>query len=177
MLGAGNEGHDRATLADRAGPVRTWLTQFFRRRVRDDADVEDMVQDVFLRIAARDSTDPIHSLNGYLLKTAANVLADRSRRRSTSRAHLHVAFDPELHGEAELDPARILSDKEELQATLAALLSLPERTRSVFLLRRLEGYKVQEIASHLGLSLSAVEKHLVRAVRHLHAEMENRRAP
>ena len=45
-------------LDARAGPVRNGLTRYFGRRVRNSADVEDMVQDVFLRIAARDSTGP-----------------------------------------------------------------------------------------------------------------------
>jgi RNA polymerase sigma-70 factor (ECF subfamily) len=164
-----------ATLAERAGPVRSWLTRFFGRRVRNPADVEDLVQDVFVRIASRDSTDTIEHLDGYVLRTATNVLADRARRRSARRSELHVAFDPDLHGEADLDPSRILSGKEELNDAITALLSLPERTRSVFLLKRLEGHKVQDIASRLGISVSAVEKHLVRAVRHLHDEMEKRR--
>lgn len=164
-------------LAERAGPVRRWLTGFFERRVRNAADVEDMVQDVFLRMAARDRTDPIGQLDGYLLRTASSVLTDRARRASARRAGLHVAFDPELHGEAEFDPARILSGKEELNASIAALLALPERTRTVFLLKRLEGLKVRDIAAQLGLSVSAVEKHLVRAVRHLHAQMDARHGP
>ena len=174
MVGPEDDRAGRASLEERAGPVRTWLTRFFRRKVRDDADVEDMVQDVFLRIASRDSTDTIEHLDGYVLKTALNVLSDRARRRSARRTDFHVAFDPDLHGETEFDPGRILSGKEALNASIAALLCLPERTRSVFLLRRLEGYKVRDIASHLGLSVSAVEKHLVRAVRHLHTEMEKR---
>jgi RNA polymerase sigma factor (sigma-70 family) len=174
MVGANDDNASRRGLAERAGPIRTWLTSFFRRKVRDDADVEDMVQDVFLRIASRDSTDTIEHLDGYVLQTAINVLADRGRRRLARRADLHVTFDTDLHGETELDPGRILSGKEELNATIAALLCLPERTRTVFLLRRMEGYKIRDIASHLGLSVSAVEKQLVRAVRHLQAEMENR---
>jgi RNA polymerase sigma factor (sigma-70 family) len=175
MVRTEDDGAGRASLDERAGPVRGWLTRFFRRKVRDDADVEDLVQDVFLRIASRDSTDTIEHLDGYVLKTAINVLADRARRRSARKTGLHIAFDADLHGEAELDPGRILSGKEELNATIAALLCLPERTRTVFLLRRLEGHRMQDIASRLGISVSAVEKHLVRAVRHLHAEMEKRR--
>ena len=175
MVSTGEDGGSRATLDARAGPVRSWLTSFFRRKVGDNADVEDMVQDVFLRIASRDSTDTIEHLDGYVLKTASNVLTDRLRRRSARRADFHVALNPDAHGEAEFDPGRILSGKEDLHAAVTALLCLPERTRAVFLLRRLEGYRVRDIASHLGLSVSAVEKHLVRAVRHLHAEMEKRR--
>jgi len=165
---------NRSTLAEEVGPVRSWLTRYFRRRVRNAADVEDMVQDVFTRMVARDSTEPVEHLGGYLLKTATSVLADQARRRSTRAGEFHIAFDSELHAEEDIDPERILRGEEDLNAVTAALLSLPERTRSVFILRRLEGQKFRDIASHMGISVSAVEKHMLRAVEHLSRELENR---
>ena len=162
-------------LAREAEPVRHWLTGYFCRRVRDDDEVEDLVQDVFARIVARDRSEPVGHLGGYVLRTAASVLADRSRRRSVRHADLHVALDTDRHGDHDLDPERILSGKEDLHAATAALLCLPERTRTVFILRRLEGQRHGDIARHLGISVSAVEKHMVRATRHLNAEMEKRR--
>ena len=175
MVGAGDDDRvARPSLAERAAPVRTWLTRYFSRKVRDDTDVEDMVQDVFVRIAARDSTEPIEHLHGYVLSVAANVLADSGRHRTSRRTDFHVLFDPDVHGAADFDPARIFSGKQDLQDAVSALLSRPERTRTIFILRRLEGCRLGDIASQLGLSISAVEKHLVRAVRHLSAEMEKR---
>ncbi len=164
-----------SALAREAGPVRRWLTGYFRRRVRDDDEIEDLVQDVFTRIVARDSEEPVGHLGGYVLRTAASVLADRARRRATRQSDQHIALDTDRHGDDELDPERVLSGKEDLHAVTAALLSLPERTRTIFVLRRLEGYRHADIARHLGISVSAVEKHMVRAVRHLGAEMEKRR--
>jgi len=165
----------RLALADEVGPVRSWLTRYFRRRVQNIAEIEDMVQDVFARMVARDSTEPVEHLGGYVLKTASSVFADWVRRRSSHAANLHVSFEPELHGEEEVDPVRILGGKEELQAATLVLLRLPERTRTVFILRRLEGQRFQDIAAHLGISLSAVEKHMVRAIHQLSLEMEKRR--
>lgn len=166
-----------AALAREAEPIRHWLLAYFRRRVRDQDDVEDLVQDVFTRIVARDSSNPVAHLGGYILRTAASVLADRGRRRAVRQADLHIAFDAERHGDADLDPERMLSGKQELHAATAALLSLPERTRTVFVLRRLEGYRHGDIAAHLGISVSAVEKHMVRAIRHLSDQMEQRHDP
>jgi RNA polymerase sigma factor (sigma-70 family) len=166
---------NQSALAAEAGPVRRWLTRYFRRRVRNDVDIEDMVQDVFTRMVARDGAEPIEHLGGYILKTASSVLADQLRFRSARGAGLHVAFDSELHGEEEIDPQRVLVGKEDLHAATAALLGLPERTRTVFVLRRLEGQRYRDIATHLGISVSAVEKHMVRAIDHLSLEMEKRR--
>ena len=164
----------RLTLADEVGPVRSWLTRYFRRRVQNIAEIEDMVQDVFARMVARDSTEPVEHLGGYVLKTASSVFADWVRRRSSHAANLHVSFEPELHGEEEADPERIIGGKEELQAATLVLLRLPERTRTVFILRRLEGQRFQDIAARLGISVSAVEKHMVRAIHQLSLEMEKR---
>lgn len=164
-------------LAREAGPVRLWLMRFFQRRAGDDGEVEDLVQEVFARIVARNSAEPVGNLNGYVLRVAASVLADRGRRRFSRRADDHVAFDADLHGGAEIDPERVLSGKEELHAATGALLSLPERTRTVFILRRLEGWPFSDVARHLGISVSAAEKHMVKAIRHVAAEMEKRHAP
>jgi RNA polymerase sigma-70 factor (ECF subfamily) len=172
MLGSADRGGGRAELARQAEPVRRWLTGYFRRRIRDDSDVEDMVQDVFARIVTRDSVEPIKNLGGYVLKIASSVIADRARRRAVRLADAHVPFDPDFHAGEEIDPERVLGGKEDLNAAVAALLSLPERTRTVFVLRRLEGYSYRDIAAHLGISVSAVEKHLVRALQHLSAERE-----
>ena len=166
-----------AGLSETAGPVRRWLAAYFRRRVRNDVDVDDLIQDVFARLVARDSAAPVQHLAGYLASTAASVLADQMRRRTARRFDDHVPFEPERHGEADFDPERLLTGREDLDAAAAALLALPERTRTVFLLRRLEGYKHQDIGTHLGISVSAVEKHMARAVAHLTLEMEKRRDP
>src|SRR5580658_5508802 len=91
-----------STLAEEAVPVRCWLLRYFRRRIRNDAEVEDMVQEVFARIVARDSSEPVAHLGGYVLKTAFSVLADRSRRRSSQEATFHTGFDSDLHGEDEI---------------------------------------------------------------------------
>jgi RNA polymerase sigma-70 factor (ECF subfamily) len=154
-------------LAREAEPLRRSLTRYFQRRVRETADVEDLVQEVFTRIVARNDARPVGNLGGYVFQTAASVLADRGRRRSSRQADAHQEFDPVHHGDDELDPERVLSGKQSLRAATAALLSLPERTRTIFILHRLEGYKHREIAEQLGISVSAVEKQIIRAVQHL----------
>jgi RNA polymerase sigma-70 factor (ECF subfamily) len=164
------------SIARDAAPVRQWLIAYFQRRIRNRDEIEDLVQEVFARIVSRNSSERIEHLGGYILKTAGSILADRARRRSTRHADSHIAFDPDQHGGADIDPERTLSDKEDLHVATAALLSLPERTRTIFVLRRLEGWRMNDIAAHLGISISAVEKHMLKAMRHLSAEMEKHRA-
>jgi len=158
-------------LAREARPLRQALARYFGRRLRDAHDVDDLVQEVFARVVARDSTTPIGHIGKYLHQTAASVLADYARRRSARRFDSHVPFDPDLHGESDFDPERIVSGREEVASATAALLSLPERTRTIFVLRRLDGVPARDVAGQLGISVSAVEKHMVRAVRYLSSAM------
>lgn len=171
MADAGDESYG-AALARNDGPVRRLLARFFGRRIANADEIEDLVQDTFARVVARDGGEPIDNLGGYLHRTAGAVLIDRARRRKSRRTDAHLAFDPDFHGDADIDPERIVAARQELDAVIAALLSLPERTRTVFLLCRLEGCKQREIAEQLGVSLSTVEKDMVKAIRHLSAQVE-----
>jgi RNA polymerase sigma factor (sigma-70 family) len=67
----------------------------------------------------------------------------------------------------EKSPERVLVVEQELSLVAGALNRMPERTRDVFLLIRVEGLKQAEIAEMLGISVSAVEKHFAKALAHL----------
>jgi len=149
------------------GQLRTSLKRYFRARIKNDGEVEDLVQEVFTRVAARKEGGQVEHLDRYLFQTASSVLADRARNMRAKRADLHVEFDPDHHSATDIDPHRTLSGREDLRAVTSALLVLPARTRTVFVLHRLEGRKYREIAIQLGISVSAVEKHMARAVLHL----------
>lgn len=150
-----------------AATYRPALIQYFRRRTSDQDEIEDLVQDVFLRIAARRSSEVIENVAGYVFQIAASVIADRHRRRAVRHADAHVEFDTERHGDVDFDAVRILVARQSLRKAIAALHTLPERTRTIFVLRRVEGHAYRDIAVQLGISVSAVEKHMVRAVNHL----------
>ncbi len=164
---------DAAARADafarQAAAMRGPLAAYFRRRVRNASEVDDLVQEVFLRLTVRGTPDDTAHASAYIFQTAVSVLADRHRRRTVRCAEEHVALDPELNGEQNFDPARIYAGKQALNAAAAALMTMPERTRTIFLLRRIDGLRHQAIATQLGVSVSAVEKHMVRAVEHLMA--------
>lgn len=150
-----------------APPLRAALSRFFARKGVEPAEIEDCVQDVFLRIVQRGACDHLEQFNGYVFTTAASVLTDRHRRRRARAADSHVPFEPEQHGDADFAADTVLADREALSAATRAILELPERTRQIFVLRRLEQLPYGEIALRLGISISAVEKHMVRAARHL----------
>jgi RNA polymerase sigma-70 factor (ECF subfamily) len=143
------------------------LTRYFRARARRGSDVEDLVQEVFLRLAQRTGEAPVEAQEGYVFAIANSVLADSYRRASRQ---LPAAPEPVVEtrgGAEERSPERILLAQEELAVVERALSELPERTRFVFVLSRYEELSYQEIARRLGVSVSAVEKQMMRALAHL----------
>jgi RNA polymerase sigma-70 factor (ECF subfamily) len=132
-------------------------------------DVEDLLQEVMLRIHQRGDTAPIGNLEGYLFQTAASVLADYGRRRQVRRADAHQAFDEQAHPIEESTPARVLEGREKIGRLMAALQALDEATRDVFVMHRFEEMTYPEIAAALGVSLSTVEKRIMKALRHFAA--------
>ena len=160
-------GEARTALAREAEPLRQSLAGYFRSRVNDGSEVDDLVQEVFARLLSRDSSARVEHLEAYVFQTAGNVLADRGRRRKVRLADAHVAFDQDRHAQSDPGPEGALFARERLRTTAGVLMLLPERTRTVFILHRLEGRRYRDIAAQLGVSVSAVEKHMVRAVQHL----------
>jgi RNA polymerase sigma factor (sigma-70 family) len=156
--------------ARRAQALRGALTRYFARHVSDQSEIDDLIQDVFLRIVKRGGSYRLDNFDGYVFETAASVLTDRFRRRKVRHADQHLSFDPDLHGGVDLGPESVLAGRNALRRTTMVLMDLPERTRTVFVLRRLEGQSYREISLRLVLSVSAAEKHMVRAVRHLLAK-------
>jgi len=152
------------SLATQFGPV---LVQFFERRVRDRHEAEDLTQEVFVRLLRRRRVDEVQNMRGYLFECAANTLNDRLRAdRSRRRTH-HESFDAELHGRKDFPIDHVLIQAETLSRATRALLELPDRMRTIFVLRRFEGMQNEDIAHRLGVSLSLVEKEMARALAHL----------
>lgn len=152
------------TLFERFRPA---LTAYFARRVNRPADAEDLVQDVFLRLTRLPPSTEIRNAEAFIFHTAVNLLRDRARRIKTRREVGELAELPFEPLDEEPGAERVLEAKVELRAVLAALNALSERTRHIFLLRRLEQVKVEDIAAYYGISVSAVEHHITRAQAHL----------
>jgi len=153
----------RDFFARYAGPLR----KYFRSRVRNAQDVEDLVQEVFCRLSERAGLDEVENQEAYLFQTAANLLRDRARRDQTRTAANRDLVEQAKETFEEISPERVLLGKRRIEELTRALMELPERTRVIFLLHRFEDRKYGEIARQLGISVSSVEKHMMDAIRHL----------
>lgn len=141
---------------------------FFLKRTHNHAEAEDLTQETFARVfGGSASASGMHS--GYVFQVAANLLRDRARRHKV-RADGQDALE-QLYGHAVdwLDPEKIAAGRGAIASLMAGLAELPERTRVIFVLYRVENIGKQMIAESFAISPSAVEKHVTRAMKHLMA--------
>lgn len=165
MSGDPNPAPGRHSLGELSRRFRPGLMAFFLRRVGGRAEAEDLTQEVFVRLADMDARH-LQSVEAYLFRMAANLLRDRARRqkvRSDYRDEIAAhAADVETR-----DPLRITASQESLSVLTAALRELPERTRAIFVLYRLENVDKRDICRAFQISASSLERHLARAMAYL----------
>lgn len=148
------------------GLLRPALIKFFSRQLRSSADAEDLTQEVFIRLAC--ARVEIARPRFFAYRIAQNLLRDRARHELIRFQHRSEVAHRE-EDRTDCDPARVLIGRESLAVVDDVLSALPDRTRRIFLLYRLENLRRAEIASLFGVTVSAVEKHIARAAAHLPA--------
>ena len=159
-------GDDLRAWALQYGPA---LRRYFARRA-SAADVDDLVQEVFLLMQSRGATSRIENVEGYLFRTAANVLGQR-RRRATWAWGRQEDIEDGAGPADEISPERILIGKEDFDALLEALEGLPPRSALAFMLFRLERLPQEDIARRMGISPRAVRALVSRAHQRIHEQV------
>src|SRR3546814_10757785 len=104
---------DRAALERLDRKFRRSLLTYFGRRTSDRCDLEDMVQDVFVRLIKRGNASELErsNLSAYVFETASSVLTDHLRKKITHRDHLYEPFDQNRHGEKDFSPEHVRSEE------------------------------------------------------------------
>ncbi len=154
-------------LAEWSQRYRSALVSYFRKRLRTSAEVEDLVQEVFLRLARQHELNTIRFVEPYLFQTASHVLTDHARLGAARRVQDHETYEDCAHPTEVCAPETVLADRQLVSRLLEALAQLPERTQTIFILRRWDELPNADIARMLGVSVSAVEKHIGKALMHL----------
>lgn len=137
------------------------------RATRNEAQAEDYLHSAFIRLEEYRLRQEVRRPSAFLVRTAVNLALDEHRSRKT-RNELspavvditNISDNQPLQGEA-------LLARERLKRVQEGLARLSPRTRQVFLMHRLDGMKYREIASQLGITVSAVEKHVAKGAHFL----------
>jgi len=157
------------------------LQSFIRRRIGNEADAEDILQDVWYQFTATADTEPIEQVGAWLFRVARNKIIDNYRKKKPES--LESLLPPT--GLAEEEPsgfASILLDKSNdpetanLQALFwkalnEALDELPPEQREVFLWHEVDGLSFKEIAERTGEKVNTLISRKRYAVLHLREQL------
>ncbi len=148
--------------------LRPALIRYVLARGQSPEDAEDLMQDLYLKLDAHDGRR-VDEPRAYLYRMTHNLLLDR-RRSVARRAKREMDWSTGATGVvSEIDERPSAEEqliaRQQLEAITMALQTLPDRTQDIFRRFRIEGQTQKAIAANIGLSKSAVEKHIYRAYR------------
>jgi RNA polymerase sigma-70 factor, ECF subfamily len=148
---------------------RTRVFRFLFASLRDVDLAETLTQDCFWNAyRSRGSFRGECSINTWLMRIAVNLVRNQTRSRRFQFWRKAQQVDSEQiydWPDDRLSPEERAAINEQVQAIWKATTSLSERQRTVFLLRFVEDLEIHEIAQSTGITVSAVNVHLFRAVR------------
>jgi RNA polymerase sigma factor (sigma-70 family) len=141
------------------------------RFCRASGDVDDVLQDIYLKVSTLDPDPPPDNPRAFLFRLTSNLLMDRWRsgQRSANRDAQWRQLNHETGAAEDLDAApsaeAVVAGREKLARLLAALDTLPAKTQTVFRLHKFDGVSYADVAVQMGISRSSVEKHMMDALR------------
>lgn len=152
---------------------RPALLAFFARRVSSHAEAEDLTQEVFIQLMQAEIA-AVEVMEAYVFRIATNLLRDRARRTKVRNTY-HASVEQDERRSIDIfDPFRITAARETIGVLWAAVQALPEPTRQIFILYRIEDLHKQTIADNFGYSVRTVEKHISHALVFLARRVGNR---
>ncbi|ULT23665.1 RNA polymerase sigma factor [Sphingobacterium sp. E70] len=152
---------DELALEELMGRYKGALALSMSRLIKSREDIEELLQELFLRVwKNRDNLDPERYLS-YLYKIAENLVYDRLRKAAREKrlsidyfAHIIEAYSHIEEG---------IFDKELLAVLQRGIQQLPEQRRRVFELCKIEGKSYEEVSQLLSISVATVNSHITNA--------------
>jgi len=165
----------KRTLEETFFSVQEALRFSLRRILSRPQDIDDVVQETFLRAVATNTSNSIRDPKAYLFRASRNIALNE-------KAKLYQRMELVLPVE-EIDRLTVLIDEAPLEQEIArkqqfaefcfAVSELPIQCRKVFVLRKVYGLSQIEIAEKLGVSVSTVESHITKGMRRTRQHMSD----
>jgi RNA polymerase sigma factor (sigma-70 family) len=171
------ETHNRRTMS----PVSTaflenydFLKRFLARFFSDRHDIEDVAQETYLRAYVAEQQKDIEQPKAYLFRIAKNVALTKLTKKSEKITDYIEESSASMVIECGASADSEVEAEESLGVYCEAVAALPEKCRQVFLLRKVHGLSHKEIAQRMSLSVSSVEKYLLRGILECKAFVQER---
>lgn len=132
------------------------------RKLGSSVGARDLVHDIFLRIWEK--AEQLTISPAYLSRSARNAAIDHIRVEKTRRNFAITVLPDQFIGSSAATPYEELEARDRACLVEEAIRGLPERTRHVYLLHRVHNRSYKDIGEAIGVSVSAVEKHMAKAI-------------
>lgn len=167
---------DRKQLDSVFFSIQKALRSSLSRIASSSQDIDNIVQETYLRAVANRTSTSINDPEGYLFRTSRNIALNE-------KARLYRQLEVSLPVE-EVDQLTVLMDDKPVERDIArkqqfaefclAVSDLPIKCRRVFILRKVYGYSQAEIAQELGISKSTVETHITKGMQRMRRSITQR---
>jgi RNA polymerase sigma-70 factor (ECF subfamily) len=164
--------HHAKWFADEVRPHEPHLRAYLRRSFPGVRDVDDVVQESYLRLWRKHAAAPLASTRAFLFRVARNFAIDVLRRHrpiAPAGAATLAALPDDT-----ADPHAALAAAEFEALLISALESLPARQRQIVVRCKLQRLPAREVAAELGLAEKTVHEHLYRGLQRLGEELKRR---
>lgn len=153
---------------------RDELAAFLRRKAGPRHQPQDLLHELFIRMSCLRETSGIDNPKAYLFRAAANLVIDtvradrhRHEKMATAATDYLTVHDPAP------DALQATIDRDRLRRLDRALAKLPEETRAMIYLLRIDGLSYDAVARLFGVSKSTVEKRVAKALRFCREVLEH----
>lgn len=150
------------------------LLSFIRKRVKSDADAEDILQDVWFQLTAVINSEPVEQVGGWLYRVARNRIIDKYRKKTESSYDDRTEEDDERAASFSAlllsvsgTPEETYQDRLMWKTLFSSLDELPAAQRDVFIWHELDRIPFAEIAARTGEPVATLISRKHYAILHL----------
>jgi RNA polymerase sigma factor (sigma-70 family) len=152
-------------FAEHVQPHEAMLRAWLRSRFKSENDIDDVVQESYLRLLAARERGTVASPKAFLFAVARNLALDRFRHREVVPTESLAENESMAVLEEGSSTSEIVAHNQELELLTEAIQLLPDRCRQIFTLRKVYGLSQAEIAQQLGVSENTVSAQLTIGVK------------
>lgn len=147
------------------------LCRYVQQKFSRAGEADDIVQDAFQNILHAGNIDTLANPRAYLYKTAKNIALNRLRQKDYQNG---IFVDLDEHEMIGVPMDRQIMAERDIKRVRHVLQGLPEKDRTTFLLNRIEGKSYKEISEELGITVSSVEKRMMKVLTAIRRTMDDR---
>ncbi|MCU4677390.1 RNA polymerase sigma factor [Catenovulum sp. 2E275] len=155
----------------------SFLKAFLTRFLKCEQDIEDVVQEVYLKARNAENNTEIQQPKAFLFSVAKNLALNELNRKSRQMTAYIDDCISELPAEYSVSIESEIEAKQSLNAYCQAIDSLPDKCKKVYLLRKVHGLSRNEIAERMDLSVSSVQKYLKQGIEHCSEHVTRSESP